>query len=404
MYAVNNDYKADATTEAHMDFGLTEEQSILLDSVDKFCRREIDPVVDEGDRNKILHEPTVLKGWLKKLAPFGFISGPIPEELGGMGLDYLTVGLAHQKLGEYWSSLQGCCVITLAGARLISEITNEKIKQKYVPGICSGDLIPCAAITEPNVGSNPLFVEASLKKTSGGYLLNGTKTWISLGSVSDLAIVIASVDRSLGPKGLAAVLVDRRVSPYESRELDKLGWKAFPTSELVFDDIFVPDDYVIVPPGAGLTATLRTFELARSLLAANSVGISHAALSLAVSYAKERKQFGKSIGSFQLIQSMIADMRVRTDAAAFLTNRALWLMDQGKRCDVESSIAKYFATEASVQTASDCIQILGAYGYSPEYRAERFFRDARMTTIPDGTSQIQKLIVARDLLGLDAFV
>jgi len=183
-----------------------------------------------------------------------------------------------------------------------------------------------------------------------------------------------------------------------------MGMKSFPTSELVFDNVVIPEDHLIAAPGKGLKTTLRTFELARSMMAVCSVGLSRAALSLAVKYAQERKQFGREIGTFQLIQAMIADMRTRTDAAALLTYRAFWLMDQGERCEAESAMAKYYATEAAVQTASECVQILGAYGLSEEYPAERYFRDARMLTIPDGTTQIQKLIVGRHTLGLSAFV
>jgi len=387
-----------------MDFALTEDQRILLDSFEKFGRRELEPLADEYDRNKTLRDPAVVKGLLKKLQPFGAVSGPIPEKYGGLGLDYVTTGLISEKLAGFFGSLAGVCLIQTVCSRLITESGNEEIKKKYLPKICSGDSIGCLCVTEPNVGSFAAAIETALKKVDGGYLVNGTKTWISNGSISDKAIVIATIDRSLGPKGLAAVLVDRDQSPYKTRELEKMGMKAFPTSELVFEDVKVPAGNLLAEPGQGLKATLRTFELARSMMAVGSVGMSRAALALAVRYAQERKQFGKEIGSFQLIQAMISDMRTRTDAAALLTYRAFWLMDQGQRCDAESSMAKYYATEAGVETASECVQILGGYGLSEEYPAERYFRDARMQTIPDGTTQIQKLIVGRDTLGLSAFV
>ena len=227
--------------------------------------------------------------------------------------------------------------------------------------------------------------------------MNGTKTWISNGSVSDLAIVIASTDRTLGSKGLAAALVDRRESPYNARELEKIGFKAFPTSELFFEDNLIPEEHLIVPPGGGLRTVMRAFELARSLMSMCGVGLSRAAIQLAVEYAKQREQFGKKIGSFQLIQAMIADMKARTDAATFLVYRALWMMDQGIQCEPESALGKFYATEASVETTSECVQILGGYGLSEEYRAERYFRDARSLTIPDGTTQIQKMIILREL-------
>ena len=183
----------------------------------------------------------------------------------------------------------------------------------------------------------------------------------------------------------------------------KMGLRAFPTSELVFDDVFVPEENLIVQPGVGLKTTFRTFELARSMMAAGAVGFGRAALSLAGRYAQEREQSGRKIGSFQLVQEMIADMKARTEASSFLAYRALWMMDQDMRCDPESSLAKAYATEACVKTTRECIQILGAYGLSEEYPAERLYRDASCMTIPDGTTQIQKMIVARSIVGLNAF-
>lgn len=387
-----------------MDFGLSWEQEALVAQVDEFCRKEVEPVVDEYDRKKALRDAGLAKEFLGKLRPFGAISGPVPEEYGGAELDYLTTGLVTEKIAEYWASLCGVCLIQIAAARLLSEIENEELKKRYLPRVCSGDMIVCACITEPDVGSNPLNVSSTLSSVEGGYLLNGSKTWISNGSISDLAIVVATVDKTLGPKGLAMALVDRKESPYETRELEKLGLKAFPTSELFFEDCFVPAENLIVEPGKGLKTTMRSFELARSMMGSGATGLARAAIRLAVEYAQQREQFGRKIGSLQLIQEMIADMRARTDAAAFVVYRALWMMDQGIRCDAESALGKFYATEDAVTTTSECIQVLGAYGLSEEYAAERFFRDARSFTIPDGTTQIQKLIVARNMLGLSAFV
>ncbi len=387
-----------------MDFKLTWEQEALVEQVDAFCRKEIASTVDERDRSKYLRDAKRVKELLKQLRPFGVLAGPVSEQCGGAGLDYVTTGLVNERLAQYWASLHGICMIQTAAARLIAEIDNDEVRERFLPSICSGELIACAGITEPDVGSNPINIGTTLTKVKGGYAVNGTKTWISNGSISDVAIVIATVDRMAGAKGLAAVLVDRRESPYETRELDKLGLRAFPTSELYFTDTFVPKENVLAAPGKGLKTTLRTFELARSLMGTASVGYARAAIKLAVEYAQQREQFGKKIASFQLVQSMIADMRARTDAAAFLVYRALWMMDQGMRCEAESALGKFYATEAAVATTSECIQILGAYGLSEEYPAERLFRDARSMTIPDGTTQIQKMIVAREMLGVSAFV
>lgn len=386
-----------------MEFGFSEEQKILIDSLTRFCKKEIEPLVDDYDKNKRLSDPAILKGLLKKLQPFGFLSGPVPEKYGGMDLDFLTTGLIEETLAKYFSSLAGICLIQMGAARLLATCSNEALKEKYVPALCRGDKIACICVTEPNVGSNPAFIETTLTKVPGGYRLNGTKTWISNGSVSDIAIVIASVDRKLGAKGLTAFLVDREETPYPARDLDKLGLRSFPTSELHFEDILVPEENQVVETGRGLATTLKTFEMARALMAATSVGLARAAIEVASEYAKQREQSGRVIASFQLVQDMLADMLARTEASAFLTYRAFWLMDQDIRCDAQSAMAKFYATEAAAQTTSEAIQVLGGYGLSEEYPAERLFRDARSMTIPDGTTQIQKLIVARDLLGVSAF-
>jgi acyl-CoA dehydrogenase len=386
-----------------MDFEFTREQKMLMNELDKFLKKEVEPEVEEADRKKVLKDPEILKSWFKKLEPFGAVNGPIPEKYGGMDLGYLTTGLVSQKLAEYWGSLQGVCLIQTASGRLLAEIENDAVKEKYLPLVSSGDLTACLCITEPDVGSNPSDIGTTIEKVDGGYVVNGTKTWISNGSVSDLAFVVATVDKSKGPKGLGIVLVDRKVSPYDSRELAKMGLRSFPTSELFFDKVLVPEENLIVPPGGGLRTVGRTFELARSLMTCGSVGFGKAAINLAVKYARQRVQWGKKIGQHQLIQKMIYDMRVRTDAATLLLYRALAMMDQNLRCDIESAMAKGYSTEAAVKTTRECMQIMGGYGLSEEYPAERFYRDASSMTIPDGTTQIQQLIVARDMLGLSAF-
>lgn len=218
-----------------------------------------------------------------------------------------------------------------------------------------------------------------------------------------MCIVVAQTERGSRAKGLCHILVDREDSPYETRELSKLGLRSFPTSEVVFDDCRVPKENVLVPPGEGLKTILQLYEGARAMMAIEAVGMAQAAIDSSIQYAKERYQFGKPIGSFQLIQEMIANMVAETDASRLLAYRAFHQIDKGVRCDRETSLAKFYATEAAVRTTSAAIQIHGAYGLSEEFPVERFFRDARSFTIPDGTTQIQKLIVARSILGLQAF-
>jgi acyl-CoA dehydrogenase len=387
-----------------MDFSLNWQQQTVVQELDKFLAKEVAPQVGKYDQGKILRDPSTLKNFFRQLQPFGAISGPVPEAYGGLDLDYVTTGLISMKLGEYWASLAGTCLIQTAGTRLMAETQDEAVKEKYIHEMSAGNLIVCSGITEPNVGSNPADIRTTIRKDGKGYRLNGTKTWISNGSVSDLALIVATVDRSMGAKGLCIILVDRRESPYAARELEKMGLKAFPTSELIFEEVYCPEENLIVQPGAGMRNLGRTFELARCLMASTSVGIARAALSTAVRYAQEREQWGKKIGSHQLIQEMIYNMKARTEASYLLVLRALSMMDHKTRCEAESSLAKAYATEAVVLTTRECIQIMGGYGYSEEYPAERFYRDATMQTIPDGTTQIQQMVVARDLLGLAAFV
>lgn len=386
-----------------MDFEMNREQKMLIKELESFLKKEVEPEVEESDRKKVLRDPKIVKDLFKKLEPFGVLSGPVSEENGGMNLGYLTSGLIAQTLAKYWGSLWGVSMIQAIGARLLSEIENETAKAKYLPEVCAGNLISCACITEPDVGSNVADIGTTIKKVDGGYRVNGTKTWISNGSISDLALVVATIDKTMGAKGLGMILVDRRESPYVSKELEKMGLRSFPTAELFFDDLLVPEENLIVPPGKGLNTVGRAFELARSMMSCGSVGFGRAAIDLAVNYARQRVQWGKKIGEHQLIQKMIFDMRARTDASALLAYRALAMMDQGLRCDIESSLGKAYATEAAVNTTRECIQIMGGYGLSEEYPAERYYRDASAMTIPDGTTQIQQLIVSRDMLGLSAF-
>jgi alkylation response protein AidB-like acyl-CoA dehydrogenase len=236
------------------------------------------------------------------------------------------------------------------------------------------------------------------------YVLNGTKTWITNGGISDLALVFASTDRSKGARGISCFLVDRSESPFTSRELPKLGCRSCPTSELSFDDCRVPKENLIGTPGSAYVLALSELAKLRVAVGIGAVGLAQAALDAAIKYAQERKQFGRPIGSFQLVQEMIADMAILTDAARFICYRALYLIGKGQTPFKEASMAKAYSTEMAVEVTSKAIQVHGAYGISEEYPVERYFRDARTLTFPDGATQIQKLVIGRELLGISAFV
>jgi alkylation response protein AidB-like acyl-CoA dehydrogenase len=297
-------------------------------------------------------------------------------------------------------------MITSGIPTLIYRMGTEEQKRAFISPLVAGNKIGCTAITEPDVGSNPSDVRTRAVLDGNYYVLNGTKTWITNGAFADIGLILVNLDPEKGPKGLNFLIVDKEVSPFETRPLSLLGDdRRIPTvGELVFTDCRVPRENLLGAAGEGLRETMIIFQSARCLVALNSVVFAQRALDAAISYAKQRIQFGRPIGQFQLIQDMIAEMAALTDAARLLTYRAATMAAKGVRCHKEASIAKFYATEAAVKVTSMAIQIHGAYGLSPEYPVERLFRGARVMTIPDGTTQIQKLIVARELLGMQAFI
>jgi alkylation response protein AidB-like acyl-CoA dehydrogenase len=385
-----------------MDFDFTSEQKMVQETARRLMEREIIPLADEYDKAKALLDRQKLKALLDKLSPLGYLGNVIPEACGGAGLDFVTFGILMEELSRAYASLAGIILIQSA-SREIYELGTEEQRRRFLPSLVSGKKILCTAITEPNVGSDNSSIETLARKDGDHYVLNGTKIWISSGSISDLAIVVAQTEKGAGPQGLCHIIVDRKESPYTTRELPKLGLRSFPTSEVILEDCRVPKENILVAPGAGLKIILKLYEGARCMMAIGAVGMAQAAIDASVRYAKERVQFGRPIGGFQLIQQMIADMLAETEAARLLSYRAFSLLDKKVRCDRESSLAKFYATEAAVRVTSLAIQIHGAYGLSEEYPVERYFRDARSFTIPDGTTQIQKLIVARNVLGIQAF-
>ncbi len=384
-----------------MDFDLTEEQQMLKANVRNFLEKEIVPVVDEHERKGPLAKETAA-AFIRQLIPFGYVVGFLPEQYGGSQLEYKTNGILIEELARAWASLAGVVFLTTGFCWLLAEAGPPQLKERLLPLAASGDFIGCLAITEPNAGSDVASIETTAVLDGDEYIINGKKTWISNGSIADAAFVLATTDKSQGPLAMSFLLVERDVSPFAVRELHKLGVRAFPTAELSFSDCRVPRGN-LVDPGSGYQRTMLFFDVSRATVAAISTGIAQAAIDASIKYAKERKQFGRPIGSFQMIQEMIVDMIAETEAGRLLAFRALDLLDKGERCRWQSSLAKAYATEAAVRTTSKAIQIHGAVGLSDEYPVERYFRDARASSISDGTTQIQKLIVGREALGIRAF-
>ncbi|MBM3141503.1 MAG: acyl-CoA dehydrogenase [Chloroflexi bacterium] len=385
-----------------MDFEFTEEQRMLKKNVRDFLSKEIAPIVDERERHGPFTREEVV-GFIKKLMPFGFYIGVLPKEYGGMELDRITMGVLNEELSRVWASLAATIGIAQLAPLNIADAPDE-LRQKFIPQILEGELIGCSAITEPNAGSDASHIETTAMLDGNTYVINGTKTWISNGTIADVCMLLAVTDKSKGPLGMSTILVEKAASPWESKELHKIGWRCFPTGEMYFTDYRVPKMNLLGDVATGYKRTMREFESARSGMAIMAAGICQAAIDASISYARERKQFGRPIGSFQLIQEMIADMIAETEAARLLGYRAFCLIDKGVRARLESSLAKAYACEAAVRVTSKAIQIHGAVGLSDEYPVERYFRDARMLTIPDGATQIQKLIVGREAIGIKAFV
>jgi alkylation response protein AidB-like acyl-CoA dehydrogenase len=386
-----------------MDFELSREQKMLRNSIREYLKDKIEPIVDERDRQGPLSKEEAHQ-YLRDLEPFGYVGTLVSENLGGPGMSHMDWAIMLEELRRVWAALGGMVGITASSTNSISRAASKELLEKVLPGLLTGDKIACTAITEPDVGSNAGSISTEAVLDGDDYVINGTKMWISNGTIADYVIVVATTDSSKGRDGICQLLVEKEVSPFESREIKKLGVKAFPTAELVFKDCRVPKGNLLVAPGKGFKATKRDLAFARCNASIASVGIAQAALDAALRYAKGRIQFGKPIGKFQLIQEMLADMAMELDAARFLAYRAFSLMDKGDLPMKEASMAKAYATEAAVRIASKSIQIHGSYGLAEEFPVERYFRDARVYTIPDGTTEIQKLVVGREMLGLSAFV
>ena len=386
-----------------MNFDLTDEQRMLQDTVRRYINEKIMPLADEYDRKGPMSKADAQR-FLKDLKEFGYVGTLVSEEDGGPGLTHMEWPILFEELRRGYASLGGVVGITSASTGRIANCGNLELKKRILPGLLNGDTIICSAITEPNVGSDTAAIETKAVPDGDHYVINGTKMWISNGTIADYAIVtLKIIDPPSGKQRPGQILVEKSRSPFTSREIHKLGVRSFPTAEMIFEDCRVPKDNLLRPKEGSQGEPLDSLNFARANASISAVGIAQASLDAAIRYAKERTQFGKPIGQFQLIQAMLADMMADIDAGRMLAYRAFFLLGKGVRCYKECSLSKAFCTEMAVRATSKAIQIHGAYGLSEEYPVERYFRDARCYTIPDGTTQIQQLIVGRETLGMRAF-
>ena len=384
-----------------MNFEITEEQAMIRDTIKDFAQKEVAPVSRDNNRHERF--PSDL---IKKLGEMGVLGLSLPPEYGGGGADHISYCIMLEELGRVDLGVAVTVSVHLSlGGKTILQWGTEEQKQKYLPRIASGEILACLATTEPNVGSDISSIETSAVLQGDEWVLNGTKTWISNGGVADVATIIVQTDKRLGSKGLTAFIIERGTKGFSSKDLhNKLGIRSSNTAELVLEDCRVPQANVLGPVGKGMAVALSAFDNARLGVAARTVGVAQACIDASVSYAQTRKQFGKPIGSFQLIQELIADMTVETEAARLLVYRAAALKDKGNPATIETSMAKYYSSEIALKAANNAIQIHGSYGYSDEYPVERYFRDVRVSCILEGTSQIHKLIIGRAMTGINAFV
>jgi alkylation response protein AidB-like acyl-CoA dehydrogenase len=381
-----------------LDFQLNEEQLQLKRSVREFAQREIAPNVMKWDESGEFPMAVI-----KALGKMGIMGTVFPTEYGGAGLGYVEYVLAIEELSRVDGSVG---IIVAAHNSLCSNhiyvAGNEAQKKKYLPKLTSGEFIGAWGLTEPGSGSDAGSARMTATKRGKDWVLSGTKTFITNGHYADVAVVIAVTDRAAKTHGLSAFVVEKGTKGFRpGKKENKLGLRASDTSELIFEDCVIPGENLVGLEGDGFIDSMRVLDGGRISIAALSLGIGQGAYDCALNYSKERKQFGKAIGEFQAIQWKLADMATELDAARLLTLRAADMKDKGMKTTQESSMAKLYASEVAVRCANESVQIHGGYGFIKDYPAEKFYRDVKLCTIGEGTSEIQRLVIARQLLKTD---
>jgi alkylation response protein AidB-like acyl-CoA dehydrogenase len=383
-----------------VDFTLSDEQLAARELAAAFVDREVVPHATAWDRAERVDLAVV-----RRMGELGLLGMTIPEQYGGSGGDHLAYCVVLEELGRGDSSVRGILSVSLGlVAKSIATYGDDKQRQHWLPALCSGDALGCFALTEPDTGSDAGSLTTRAERDADGYWrITGAKMFITNGTWARVALVFARTGAA-GPKGVTAFLVPTDSDGLSVREIHgKLGLRGQATAELTFDDVPVPDDCRLGAEGQGFAIAMAALAKGRMSLAAGCVGILQGCLDAATRYATERTQFGRPIASFQLIQQLLADIKVEVDAARLLTWRVADLVDRGQPFATEASIAKLYASEAAVRAANSALQVFGGYGYIDEYPVGKYLRDARVTTVYEGTSQIQKLIIGRALTGVNAF-
>src|SRR5580704_7122085 len=383
-----------ALTPTHS-FALTEEQEQLCKEIREFAAREIAPHVMRWDEASEFPLEVV-----QKLGAMGLMGVIFPVELGGAGLGYADYALAVEEL----SAVDGSIGIIVAShnslcTNHIFVAGNEEQKRKYIPLLASGKWLGAWGLTEPGSGSDAGSARTTAVRKGDRWVLNGNKTFITNGHYADVSVIIAVTDKSKGTRGLSAFVVEKGTAGFRAgKKENKLGLRASDTSELIFEDCEVPGENLLGKEGDGFIDAMRVLDGGRISIAALGLGMAQGAYEAAVNYSKERKQFGKAISEFQAIAFKLADMATEIDAARLLTHRAAAMKDAGMKTTLESSMAKLYTSEVAVRCANECVQIHGGYGFIKDYPAEKFYRDVKLCTIGEGTSEIQRLVIARQIL------
>jgi len=376
-----------------LNFEFTEEQEMFRDTIRDFAANEVEPLIEEYEAKEDFP-----KELFPKLGEMGFLGIVFPEQYGGVGMDKITDCIFSEEMGKVNAGMT-MCINAHVGLSMfpIYKFGTDEQKEKYlIPGI-EGKLIGSLGLTEPNAGSDARSIRAQAVKEGDKYILNGTKTWITNGNMCDYSIIAAYTDKTKKGEGISLFIVDKDSPGFKvGAKIHKLGHKAADTGELIFENCEVPEENLLVGQG-GFSSAMGTLLGARITHAAKSVGIAQAALDYALQYSKEREAFGRPISKFQAISFKLADMAVKVEAARLMVYKAAWLYSNDKKCIKEASMAKLYAAEVVQSVTTEAVQVLGGYGYGVEYPVERYYRDAKLASLTEGTSEVQKIVISREL-------
>ena len=378
-----------------MNFELTQEQKLIKQTAKDFAQNELLPGILDRDENKIWPAEAV-----KKMGELGFMGMMASPDYSGGGMDTISYVIAMEEIAKVDAAASVIMSVNNSlVCSLLQKYANSFQKEKYLSKLAKGDLLGAFSLSEPQSGSDASNMLTFAKKTSGGYLLNGTKNWVTNGKNSDLVLVAALTEKDVGHKGISCFIVEKDFDGFSvGKPEKKLGIRSSDTTELYFDNVEIPEQNLIGNEGDGFKICLSTLDGGRIGIAAQALGIAQASLEASINYSKERKQFNKPISSFQSIQFKLTDMSIAIDSARLLTKKAAWMKDKGLSFGVYAAMAKLYASEVAMKASTECVQIHGGYGYIKDYGVERLMRDAKITQLYEGTSEVQRLVIARDLL------